>query len=352
MRISVIREPIGPVAAFAPWNFPSLLPARKIAPALAAGCSVIMMPAIESPLSALLFAEAAQRAGLPDGVLTMLTGEPPRLSQRLIASPVIRKISLTGSVPVGIALNVQAAHGLKAVSMELGGHAPVVVFPDADIEAAARAAALGKYRNAGQVCISASRFLVHESVIGPFTDAFVDQARRVRVGPGTDRETDMGPLGSAKRLAAVEGLVADAVAKGATIAYGGHRPDEFQAGFFFTPTVLTGVTQDMEVMTEEPFGPVAPITGFSTFDEAITQANSTVYGLAGFVYTRDLALAYRASEALEVGMVGVNHLTIATAEAPFGGVKYSGFGREGGTEGVAAYTHAKYINMLLPENPL
>ncbi len=351
MRISVIREPIGPVAAFAPWNFPSLLPARKIAPALAVGCSVIVMPAIEAPLSALLFAEAGARAGLPDGVLTMLTGEPPRIAQRLIASPIIRKISLTGSVPVGMALNQQAAGLLKSVSMELGGHSPVLVFPDADIEAAARAAALGKYRNAGQVCISASRFLVHNSVVDRFTEAFINQTRQLRLGPGTDPDTDMGPLGSAKRLAAVEALVADAVTKGATLAYGGQRPDEFQAGFFFAPTVLTGVTQDMDVMIEEPFGPIAPITPFADFDTAIELANSTVYGLAGFVYTRDLALAYRASEALEVGMVGVNHLTIATAEAPFGGVKYSGFGREGGTEGVESYTHAKYINMLLPENP-
>ena len=352
MRITVRREPIGPVAAFAAWNFPSLLPARKIAPALAAGCSIIVAAPVEAPLSCLLFAEAAQRAGLPDSVLTILTGEPPRISERLIGSPVIRKVSLTGSVPVGILLNTMAARSLKSVSMELGGHAPLLVFPDADIDAAARAAALGKYRNAGQVCISASRFLVHESVIEQFTAAFVDQAQRLRVGPGTDPGSDMGPLGSAKRLAAVEHLVDDAVSKGARIALGGHRPDEFQAGFFFAPTVLTNVSQDMEVMTEEPFGPIAPITSFATFDEAIALANSTPYGLAGFVYTRDLALAYRASEALEVGMVGVNHVTIATAEAPFGGVKDSGFGREGGTEGIESYTHAKYVNVLLPENPL
>ena len=352
MRIIVKREPVGPVAAFAPWNFPSLLPARKMAAALAAGCSIIVMPAIEAPLSGLLLAETAQRAGLPAGVLSMLTGTPPRISAQLIDSPVIKKISLTGSVPVGIAMNVQAAKTLKHVSMELGGHAPVIVFPDADIDAAARAAALGKYRNSGQVCIAASRFLVHESVADEFTASFIDQTLTLRVGPGTDPQADMGPLGSAKRLAAIEGLVADAVAKGATVAHGGARIDEFQAGFFFAPTVLTNVTGDMAVMTEEPFGPIAPITTFATFDEAIAAANSTAYGLAGFVYTRDLALAYRASEALETGMVGVNHLTIATAEAPFGGVKYSGFGREGGTEGIEAYTQVKYINMLLPENPL
>jgi succinate-semialdehyde dehydrogenase/glutarate-semialdehyde dehydrogenase len=235
--------------------------------------------------------------------------------------------------------------------MELGGHAPVVVFPDADIAASARAAALGKFRNAGQVCIAASRFLVHQDVAEEFTAAFVEQTRLLRVGPGSDPAADMGPLGSGRRLAAVEALVADAVGKGATVAHGGVRPEEFQMGFFFAPTVLTDVTDDMAVMTEEPFGPVAPIVSFSSFDEAIARANATPYGLAGFVYTRDLALAHRAAEALEVGMVGVNHLTIATAEAPFGGVKQSGFGREGGTEGVEAYTQAKYVNVMLPENP-
>ncbi|MGV1037725.1 MAG: NAD-dependent succinate-semialdehyde dehydrogenase [Candidatus Nanopelagicales bacterium] len=350
-RITVRREPIGPVAAFAAWNFPSLLPARKIAPALAAGCSVIAMPPIESPLSCLLFAEAAERAGLPAGVLNMITGEPSEISERLLAGPIIRKVSLTGSVPVGIILNTLAARTLKSVSMELGGHSPVLVFPDADLESAARAAALGKFRNAGQVCISASRFLVHESIVQRFTEVFVEQTRALRLGPGADPNTDMGPLGSAKRRESVEALVADAVSKGATVAHGGFRPEEFAVGFFFAPTVLTGVSQDMDVMTEEPFGPIAPITSFSTFDEAISLANSTAYGLAGFVYTRDLDTAYRASEALETGMVGVNHLTIATAEAPFGGVKYSGFGREGGTEGILDYTHAKYVNILLPGPP-
>ena len=352
MRIQVIRQPVGPVAAFAPWNFPSLLPARKIAPALAAGCSIVVMPAIEAPLSGLLLAEALSRAGLPDGVLSMLTGDPPRISARLVSSPVIRKVSLTGSVPVGISVTVAAARRLLPVSMELGGHAPVLVFPDADVESAARTAALGKFRNAGQVCIAASRFLVHESVVDRFTDEFVAQTRELRVGPGTDADVDMGPLASARRRDAVETMVADAVSKGATVAHGGTRLAEFQAGFFFAPTVLTGVTSDMAVMSQEPFGPVAPITSFATFDEAVALANSTPYGLAGFVFTRDLALAYRAAEALEVGMVGVNHLTIATAEAPFGGVKHSGFGREGGTEGIDSYTHVKYVNMLLPENGL
>jgi succinate-semialdehyde dehydrogenase/glutarate-semialdehyde dehydrogenase len=350
-RITVRREPVGPVAAFAAWNFPSLLPARKIAPALAAGCSVIAVPPIESPLSALLLGEAAQRAGLPPGVLNLITGDPAKLSGRLLASPTIRKVSLTGSVPVGIILTTLAAKTLKCVSMELGGHSPVLVFADADIEAAARACALGKFRNAGQVCISASRFLVHESIADEFTRVFVEQTQGLRLGAGSDPDTDMGPLGSEKRREAVEALVSDAVSKGATVAHGGYRPEEFAAGFFFAPTVLTGVSADMDVMTEEPFGPIAPITTFATFDEAIAVANSTEYGLAGFVYTRDLDTAYRASEALETGMVGVNHLTIATAEVPFGGVKYSGFGREGGSEGILDYTYAKLVSVLLPGPP-
>lgn len=250
-------------------------------------------------------------------------------------------------------MNTLAAKTLKSVSMELGGRSQVLVFPDADIDSAARAAALGKFRNAGQVCISASRFLVHEAAaVGPqFTAAFVEQTKQLRLGPGRDPDTDMGPLGSARRREAVEAMVADAVGKGAQVAHGGVRPEEFQSGFFFAPTVLTGVTQDMDVMTEEPFGPIAPITAFTDFDQAISIANSTAFGLAGFVYTRDLDTAYRASEALETGMVGVNHLTIATAEAPFGGVKYSGFGSEGDTEGVEAYTHPKYVNVLLPGPP-
>ena len=348
VRITVRREPIGPVAAFAPWNFPSLLPARKLAPALAAGCSIILVPPIEAPLSSLLFAEAAHRAEIPAGVLGVVTGDPAELSERLLASPVVRKVSLTGSVPVGIAVSTMAARTLKSVSMELGGHSPVLVFPDADIEAAAAVCAVGKFRNAGQVCISASRFLVHESVAAEFTEAFVRATAALRVGPGSDPASDVGPLGSARRREAVAAMVDDAVGKGATVAHGGSRPEEFQVGFFFEPTVLTGVSADRSVMTDEPFGPIAPITTFTDLTEAIEVANSTVYGLAGFVFTRDLDTAYRAAEALDTGMVGVNHLTIATAEAPFGGVKYSGFGSEGGTEGIDDYTHPKYVNVRLP----
>ncbi|MEV4257642.1 NAD-dependent succinate-semialdehyde dehydrogenase [Spirillospora sp. NPDC049652] len=346
-RILVRREPVGPVAAFAAWNFPSLLTARKIAPALAAGCSIIVMAPIEAPLSTLLFAEVADRVGLPAGVLNIVTGEPAEVSRHLIASEVIRKVTLTGSVPVGVQLSVLAAQGMKETAMELGGHAPVLVFPDTDVRRAAGICARGKFRNGGQVCIAASRFLVHESVADEFTEAFVAETRALRLGDGREPDTDVGPLTTAARRDAIGALVDDAVARGARVEHGGGAPEDFQVGYYFTPTVLTGVSTDMRVMREEPFGPIAPIATFATFDEAVAVANATPYGLAGFVFTGDLTTAFRASEELEVGMVGVNHLTIATAEAPFGGVKQSGHGREGGAEGIDDYTVTKYVSMRI-----
>ena len=346
-RILVRREPVGPVAAFAAWNFPSLLTARKIAPAVAAGCSVVVMAPIEAPLSTLLFAEIAEQVGIPPGVINVVTGEPAEVSRHLIGSDVIRKVSLTGSVPVGVHLAKLAADGIKATSLELGGHAPVLVFPDTDVRRAAEVAAQGKFRNGGQVCIAASRFLVHESVSEEFVEAFVAETRKLRLGDGRDPDTDVGPLTTSGRREAVQGLVEDAVGAGATVACGGTIPAEFQVGYFFAPTVLTGVQPAMRIMREEPFGPIAPIVEFSSFEEAINLANAVPYGLAGFVFTNDLSTAYRASEELEVGMVGVNHLTIATAEAPFGGVKQSGHGREGGSEGIDSYTVTKYTSMLI-----
>ncbi len=345
-RILVRREPVGPVAAFAAWNFPALLPVRKIAPALAAGCSVVVMAPAEAPLSALLIAEIADAAGLPAGVLNVVTGDGPAISRHLIASDVIRKVSLTGSVPVGAELLRLAADGIKSVSMELGGHSPVLVFPDADPERAARLCARAKFRNTGQVCISPSRFLVHADVADSFAAAFVAETRALKLGDGRDPATDVGPLTTARRLAAVHALVEDAAARGAAVLTGG-GPADLPGGHFYLPTVLSGVSDDMQVMIEEPFGPIAPISTFTTFDEALTRANATPYGLAGFVFTEDLTTAFRACEELETGMVGVNELAIATAEAPFGGVKRSGFGREGGSEGLDDYTVAKYINMRL-----
>lgn len=346
-RILVRREPVGPVAAFAPSNFPLLLPARKVAPALAAGCSVVVKPAETTPRTAYLMALAAAEAGLPAGALNIVTGDPVRISTQLVESPVIRKISLTGSVPVGQKVLEMAARGVKQVSMELGGHAPVLVLDDADPEVVAQVTAQGKFRNAGQVCIAASRFLVHESVEEPFAESFANRTAALTLGDGRRQGVDIGPLESQRRVASTEQLVADAVERGAKIAHGGRRPPGFDRGFWFEPTVLRGVDSSMAVMRDEPFGPIAPITTYATLEEAIAEANATPFGLAGFIFTRDLRRAFEVSEALEVGMVGVNNLTIATAEAPFGGVKQSGFGREGGTEGVDSYTNVKYINMAL-----
>jgi len=346
-RLLVLRQPVGPVAAFTPWNFPALLPARKIAAALAAGCSIILKPAEEAPRTALCLAEACQEAGLPAGVINVVTGNPAQISRHLITSEIIRKVSLTGSVPVGREILRLCADGIKAVSMELGGHSPVLIFEDAEIDEAAEIAARGKFRNNGQVCIAASRFFVHESVAARFTRRFVEVVQSLRLGDGRDPQTDIGPLANRRRLEAVQALVDDARGKGAAVRCGGGRPPQFSRGFYFEPTVLTEVDASMRVMIEEPFCPIAPILTFTDFDQAIARANATPYGLAGYVFTRNTRTAFLASEELEVGMVGVNNLVIAAAEIPFGGVKQSGFGREGGSEGIESYTVTKYVNIRL-----
>lgn len=346
-RITVRREPVGVAAAFSSWNFPALLPSRKIAPALAAGCSIIVKPAQEAPFSTLLIAEACRQAGIPAGVVTMLTGPSQMISEKLISSPVIRKISLTGSVPVGRQLLHAAADRIIPASMELGGHAPVLVFEDCDVEATGGACAAFKFRNAGQVCASPSRFIVQRSIAERFTAAFVRATADMRVGDGLDAGTDVGPLNNARRVEAAEALVSDAVDLGARVVHGGGRDERFERGYFFQPTVLTGVPAHAAIMSDEPFAPVAPITEFDTLDEAIALANSTDYGLASYVFTQDLRTAILASERIEAGMVGVNTLAIATAEAPFGGTKDSGFGREGGAEGVLDYTTTKYVNIQI-----
>jgi succinate-semialdehyde dehydrogenase/glutarate-semialdehyde dehydrogenase len=348
-RLLVLRQSVGPVAAFTAWNFPALLPSRKVAPALAAGCSIIVKPAKESPMTMLALAHCLVDAGLPDGVLNVVTGDPAAISEHLLASPVIRKVSLTGSLAVGRLLMSLASDRVLPVSMELGGHAPVLVFPDANLDAAVDLCVTAKFRNCGQVCISPTRFFVHEAIASDFVERFVARASALRVGDPRLPGTDVGPLASARRRDAVEGLVADAVAKGAVLACGGRRCDPCGTGrgFFFEPTVLTGVEDGMAVMRDEPFGPLAPVATFSDLDAVLARANATPYGLAGYVFTRDLATAFAASEGLEVGMVGVNNLVIATAEAPFGGVKGSGFGREGGSEATEPYTITKYVNLRL-----
>ena len=344
-RLFVMREPIGPVAAFTAWNFPVLLPARKIAPALAAGCSMILKPAEEAPRVAFALAKALEDAGLPAGVLNVVTGEPAQVSRHLLGSPVIRKATLTGSVPVGREILRLCAERLLPASLELGGHAPVLVFPDADPERTAEACARGKFRNMGQVCIAATRFCVHEAVAARFAKRFVEVAASLRIGDGRDPETDVGPLANRRRLDAVDALVQDAASHGARVLCGGQRPPGKSRGFFYEPTVLDRVDASARMLREEPFGPLAPISTFASFDEAVAFANASAYGLAAYVFTTDLATAFRASEALEAGMVGVNQLLLSSAEIPFGGVKDSGFGREGGSEGLEAYTVAKHLHL-------
>jgi len=346
-RILVFRQPIGPVAAFSPWNFPALLSSRKMAPAIATGCSIIVKPAREAPRTTLCLAQACHDAGIPAGVVNVVTGNSDMISRHLCTSPIIRKVTLTGSVPVGKELLHLCADGIKPVTMELGGHSPVVVFEDADIDQAAEIAARGKFRNNGQVCIAASRFYVQQPVADRFTARFVEVAKSLRLGNGRDPETDIGPLANLRRLNGTEELVGDAVSKGAVVACGGRRSDAFEKGYFYEPTVLTGLDSSMQIMKEEPFCPVAPIMEFDDLDDAIEKANSTEFGLAAYIFTNNTKTAFLASEGIEAGMVGVNNLVIATAEAPFGGIKASGFGREGGSEGIDAYTVAKYVNILL-----
>ncbi|WP_166462620.1 NAD-dependent succinate-semialdehyde dehydrogenase [Amycolatopsis acidicola] len=344
-RIQVVREPVGVVAAFSSWNFPALLAARKLAPALAAGCPVVICPPPEAPLSTMLLAEACRRAGLPAGVLAVLPGDPAELSEPVLRSPVVRKVTLTGSVPVGRILLGVAAAGIKSTSMELGGHAPVLVFDDVDVRAVAAMCVAGKFRNAGQVCASPSRFFVQRGALEEFTDEFVRQTERLRLGDGLDSASDVGPLINERRVAATEELIADAVGKGATVLTGGGI-DPGLGRTFFKPTVLGAATSEMKVMTDEPFAPVAPIIPFDTVDDALREANAVPFGLASYVFTNRMDRATAAAEGLQAGMVGVNTLALATAEAPFGGVKESGFGREGGAEGIEDYLVSKYINTV------
>ena len=345
VRLQVRYQPVGPVAAFTAWNFPALLPARKIAAALAAGCSVVIKPSEEAPTSTFLIAEAARAAGLPPGVLNVVTGDPAEISAHLIASSVIRKVSLTGSVPVGRHILRLCAEGLKKVSLELGGHAPVLVFGDADATAAGQACARAKFRNSGQVCISPSRFFVHSSVYEPFTAAMAATAAALKVGRGLDEGVEFGPMVNQRGRERIIGLVADARSKGAEVLTGGEVPAGLTRGYYFAPTVLGRVSDDAAIMQEEPFGPVAPVVSFESFDEALTRANDVAFGLAAYVFSRSLETATRAAEGLDVGMVGVNDMLLASAEAPFGGVKDSGMGREGGQLGIRDYLEPKYIKL-------
>lgn len=342
-RIIVHKQPVGPCLAITPWNFPLAMGTRKIGPALAAGCPIIVKPASATPLTMLLLARLCSEAGLPDGVLSVITSSRSgAVTQPLLDDPRLRKLTFTGSTEVGRMLVEKSAGGLLRTSMELGGNAPFVVFDDADIDAAVAGAMLAKLRNGGEACTAANRFHVQRGVLDEFTDKLVRaMSEQVRMGPGTDPDTTLGPLVSEDQLHIVAELVDDAVSAGATVRLGGKAPEG--PGWFYPATILTDVPPEARILREEVFGPVAPIIGFDTEEEGLAAANDTEYGLVSYVYTRNLDRALRVAEGLESGMVGVNRGVISDPAAPFGGVKASGFGREGGTEGIEEYLSTKYI---------
>ena len=341
-RIVVLRQPIGVVAAITPWNFPAAMITRKAAPALAAGCTFVCKPAMQTPYSALAMAELAARAGIPAGVLNIVTGnDAAAIGEEMTSNPAVRKLTFTGSTRVGKRLMAQCAGTLKKVSLELGGNAPFIVFDDADLDAAVTGALASKYRNTGQTCVCANRLLVQNGVYEEFTRKLVDAVGKLRVGNGLQGPTEQGPLIDHQALAKVERHIADAVQKGARVVQGGKR--HALGGTFFQPTIITDVTSEMLVAREETFGPVAPLFRFETEADAIAMANATEFGLAAYFYTRDLARSWRVAEALEYGIVGLNTGIISTEVAPFGGVKESGIGREGSKYGILDYTELKYL---------
>ena len=342
-RLMVVYEPAGPVAAFTPWNFPMLMPARKLAAALAAGCSAIIKPSEETPGCTIALAQVCADAGLPAGVLNVVFGVPAEVSEYVIPHPAVRKVTFTGSIPVGKHLAALAAREMKKFTMELGGHAPVVIFDDVDVDKVAKMAAAGKFRNAGQVCVSPTRFYVHESIHDRFVQTFTDISKSLKIGNGLDESTQMGPLANPRRLDAMDDFVGDARERGATIQTGGNRIGN--QGFFFEPTVISELDDDAKIMNQEPFGPLAPVARFSTLDEVIERANRLPVGLAAYAFTGSNKRAMALSEGLEAGMVGVNSFNIAAPEAPFGGVKDSGMGREAGSEGLLEHFHVKMVSL-------
>ncbi len=340
---TVTRVPVGPVGAFTPWNFPANLPARKLGGALAAGCSVIVKPAEETPATCMELVRAFADAGLPPGVLNLVAGRPAEISRFLIEHPAIAKISFTGSVPVGRALGELTARHLKRFTAELGGHAPVIVCADAEPARAAKLSVAAKFRNAGQVCASPIRFLIERTRYREFRDAFVANAESLRVGPGLDPASQMGPLIHERRIAEMEQFVADAAAQGARLLCGGARLP--RPGYFFAPTVIESAPPAARVQREEPFGPIALLDPYDTLEEAIARANALRYGLAAYAFTSDLRIAHRLGSELQAGMVGINHFGISQPETPFGGVKDSGSGQESGLEGLLAYTDVKLVSV-------
>jgi succinate-semialdehyde dehydrogenase / glutarate-semialdehyde dehydrogenase len=342
MRHMVLRQPIGVVAGFSPWNFPMSSPARKVAGALSAGCSIVLKAAEETPAGAMQLVRAFHDAGLPAGVLNLVFGNPSEISEHLIPKAAVRLVTFTGSIPVGKRLAQMTGQYMKPAIMELGGHAPVIVCDDVDPLTTAATSVMGKSRNAGQVCVSPTRFFVEEAIYDRFRDAFADKAKQIKVGDGMDPSSQMGPLANGRRIDAMETLVADARAKGAQVLAGGSRIGN--RGYYYPLTVLADVPDDARVMSEEPFGPIALVNPVKNLDEAIERANSLPCGLAAYAFTRSANNADRLADGVEAGNLSINHFVASVAETPFGGVKESGYGREGGTEGLACYTVTKNVS--------
>ncbi len=349
-RHYAIKHPVGVVATITPWNFPVTLPSRKIAPALAAGCTIVSRPADQTPLCLIAVFECLADAGLPPGVANLVMGPARELADAFFEHPEVRKISFTGSTEVGKELIRRSADQVKRLSLELGGHAPLIVFPDADVEQVAKAAVIGKFRNNGQVCIAPSRFYVHEKISKDFTEAAVELAKGLKLGNGLDEGVQVGPMFEEKAMDKTVELIEDARAKGAKILTGGGRSTRFEKGYFFEPTVIREVDGQMRIMTEEPFAPVMPLLDFSKLDDVIAAANDTPYGLAAYVFTNDLTVATRMAEGLEAGIIGINDPVPATPQCPFGGMKESGLGRELGIEGLDAYLETKFVSVGLRES--
>jgi succinate-semialdehyde dehydrogenase/glutarate-semialdehyde dehydrogenase len=348
-RHVTLKHPVGVVGAISPWNFPITLQSRKIAPALAVGCTVVSKPASQTPLSLIQVFECMIEAGLPAGVANLVMGPAQEIADEFMENRICRKISFTGSTEVGKQLMKGAADQMKRISLELGGHAPFIVFPDADPEIGAKIAVTGKFRNNGQVCIAPSRFYVHKDVQKKFTEAAVEFAKNLKLGNGLDAGVEVGPMFEKRALDQTVGLVDDARKRGAKLLTGGKRSDRFERGYFFEPTVLTGLPPDTKMLVEEPFAPVMPLLDFNKLDEVIEAANNTRYGLAAYVFTNDLTVAWRMAEGIEAGIIGVNDPVPAAPQCPFGGMKESGMGRELAHEGLEAYLETKYVSIKLRE---
>jgi succinate-semialdehyde dehydrogenase / glutarate-semialdehyde dehydrogenase len=346
-RYYAIKHPVGVVATITPWNFPAALPSRKIAPALAVGCTVVSRPAEQTPLTLILMFECLADAGIPPGVANLVIGPSRPMADAFFEHPAVRKISFTGSTEVGKELIRRSADQVKRLSLELGGHAPLIVFPDADVNQVAQAAVIGKFRNNGQVCIAPSRFYVHEKVSREFTEAAVELAKNLKVGNGLEPGVQVGPMFEARAIEKTSALIDDARGKGGKILTGGGPSTRFAKGYWFEPTIIREVNGEMKLMTDEPFAPVMPILDFDKLDDVIAAANNTPYGLAAYVFTNDLTVATRMAEGLEAGIIGINDPVPATPQCPFGGMKESGMGRELGIEGLEAYTETKYVSVGL-----